>query len=453
MSPARRRACRAGSTMSCGLDVREGAVRVAPDGRGFAGSRLMKARVAILAALGLVLAALALPRDSVYRIRAGKERAVEEGLTGLSDPRYEVRERSFRRLVSLGEASRPALLRALSSENAGARNRASAALRSLDRAAETPIERRTREFRRIVEFGLLRPGGLEPGTSRYAALSLDPGVAARAAVSVAVALAPDLLAHQRTVLLLRRLARPEGAAYLAGLLRDGWWLPSTLHHAAEGLIATGDRSVLPAIREAVDGDDPTARRDAMRVLGHLGEAADVARLRAASDDPDEGTRAVVASALVRLAGADAAPDLARLAADGSAGVRAAAVVGVADLPTVPFRDLASRALADAAPAVRAAGLELLRRRGEERDAETARALLDDPDAAVRGEAVRTLAVLGLTRKAVESGLADASPAVMRVALLAARQLPEEVRKEVLLAVPAPSDPFLASLRKSVLATN
>lgn len=413
----------------------------------------MKVRIAILAALGLVLAALALPWDSVYRIRAGKERAVEEGIDGLDAPRFEVRERSSRRLVSLGEASRPALLRTLSSRNAEARTRASAALGALDRAGERPAERRDREYRRIVAFGLLRPGALEPGTTRFAALSLDPGDAATAAVAIASARERDLLAHQRTVLLLRRLARPEAAAYLAELLKNGWWLPSTLHHAAEGLIATGDRSVLPAIREAVEGDDPTARRDALRVLGHLGGTEDVTRVRAAAFDPDGATRAVAAGALVRLAGADAAPDLARLAGDDRPEVRAAAVAGFADLPSVPFRDAAFRALSDAAPAVRAAGLELLRRRGAEPEARAARALLDDPVASVRGEAVLTLASLGLARRAVEAGLADDSPAVMRVAILAARDLPTEVRREVLLAAPVPADPFLASLRKSVLGAN
>jgi HEAT repeat protein len=410
----------------------------------------MKRYAGIFAAVGVVFALLALPRDSTWRIRAGKTRAVEEGIERLASDRFDTRERALRRLVSLGEAARAALAAARTSPNAEVRMRATVALRRLDRAEETPRERRIREYRALVEIGLRQPNGLRPGTQRFLVLSLSPGLAARVGAEAATAAEAKPLEHQRAVTLLADLARPEGAGYLASALEHGWWLPSTLHQIARGLVAAGDPAVVPLVRSAVKSDDPQTRKYAVQVLGRLGAASEAGVLRGAARDPEPDVRAEAAGALARTAGVGAEADLVDLASDPEPRVRAAALDALSDLPAPSGRRVSFSALSDGAPAVRAAGLRLLARCGSGEDAWAVRALLFDPCAEVRGAAIRALADLGLVRLAVSAGVADASPAVKREALLASRALPREERRELLARLPADLDPYLVSLRTSVL---
>ncbi|MEN8150598.1 MAG: HEAT repeat domain-containing protein [Planctomycetota bacterium] len=406
----------------------------------------MRYRVGFVVCIGLLAAALAVP----WVIRGGTQRAVEEGLEGLRSESFGERERSARRLRSLGEPARKALEAALTDPDPDLRLRAAEVLRALDRDREPFEVTRHREFSRVIRHGLERPGDLRPGTTRYGLLALDPTAAARAGVAVARTVERDPLLLQRAVILLRDLGRPEAAPYLSELLTHGWLLPSTLYHVSEGLRAFGGPAERARVREAMISKDPESRRYSIRTLAILGSAEDLALLRRAARDAEERVRREVPDALTRIGAEAAVPDLMTLAGDRAPQVRSAALFAMIPLPSAPVRRLAVRSLGDEAPEVRATALRALRARGNENDEAKARALLADPSPRVRGEAILTVAALGRPEVAVFHSLTDDSPAVRRVALLTARDLPEADRARARELLEDEADPYLARLRDHVL---
>ncbi|MHC4858906.1 MAG: HEAT repeat domain-containing protein, partial [Planctomycetota bacterium] len=382
----------------------------------------MRCRLGIVFCTCTVVLVLALPWGTGLRIRGGKQEAIQDAVESLGSLRFEERERATRFLVSLGESSREALTEALGSDDPEVRMRATFALLELDLAREAPEARRDREFRRIIRMGLEEAGELRPGTSRHTVLSMDPGRAATAAVSVARSVEGRPLPHQRVVMLLRDLERPEGAPYVATLLERGGFLPSTLHHAAECLRTCGGPGEVEALRNGVRSADPFSRRHALRALASIGGCAQYPIVRAAARDPDRYVRAEATRALGPLGGNEAGPLLSAMARDPEPRVRVAALDGLGSLPGRRAREAALRALSDRAAEVRATAVLLVAARGENGDAGLLREFLRDPSPLVRGAAVRALGMLGSLENAVRAGVRDESPAVRRVALQSARRL-------------------------------
>jgi len=410
----------------------------------------VKTYIGIFICIGLLAAALAFPWDSVYRIRGGTQRAVEEGIEGLRSEVFEERERSSRQLRSLGEAARSALIDALSDPDAEVRLRAAELLRQIGRDREPLASRRDREYRRIIRHGLADPNDLRPGTNRFDVLSFDTTAAAKATVAVARTIEEDPLLLQRAVILIGDLRSPEGAPYLSELLARGWVLPSTLYHVSEGLRTFGGASERPRIREAAASGDPESRRYSMRVLATIGGRDDFAIVRRAVGDPEDRVRREVPGALARIGAEAAVPDLMTLVRDLAPQVRSAALNAMIPIPAAPVRQVAVRGLDDRDPEVRATALRALRARGNEEDEALARPCLADPSPRVRSEAILTVSALGRPEVAVFSTLKDESPAVRRVALMTARRLPEESRRKARALLENERDPYLVKLRDKVL---
>jgi HEAT repeat protein len=413
----------------------------------------VKTYIGIFVCIGLLAAALAFPWESVYRIRGGTQRAVEEEIEGLRSENFEVRERASSRLRSLGEAARMALTAALNDHDAEVRLRAAELLRYLDRDQAPLAARQALEYRRLIRHGLEDPADLRPGTERFELLSLDPALAARAAVAVARTVEEDPLLLQRAVILLGDLRSPEGAPYLAELLTRGWILPSTLHHAAEGLRTFGGPAERPRVREAAISEDPESRRYSVRVLAAIGGRDDFPIVRRAVVDPEERVRKEVPSALARIGAEAAVPDLMTLVRDRAPQVRSAALYAMIPIPAAPVRQEAVRGLEDRDPEVRAAALRALRARGNEEDEALARPCLADPSPRVRGEAILTVSALGRPEVAVFETLEDESPAVRRIALMTAKRLPEESRRRARALLENERDPYLVMLRDRVLGSS
>ncbi|MCU0724277.1 MAG: hypothetical protein MUE73_00585 [Planctomycetes bacterium] len=375
-------------------------------------------RLVILCLL-LLLALVALPADRRFRLRAGRERAVEDAVEALGAPSFADRERAQRRLVSLGDDAREALAAARGSPDAEVRRRAASALRSIARAVADPEERLVPEYIRLITGALPYPGALRPGSPIDGALLVFPGPAARAAALAAGKSEHDLVLHRRAVALLVRLGRPEGAPYLAALLRRDWPLPSTLVLAAEGLAAFAGPAERGDLRFAARSREPVVRAGALRALARAGDASDVDLAREAlRDDDPEVRRAALA-----------------LLAAGRGGLAVEA---------------AREALGDASPPVRVEALRILARAGSGADASLVPPLLADTAADVRAEAVRAIAALGDPAGAARAGGGDPSPAVRRAAIESARLLPPAERRDALAASEEEGDHFLAALRGKIL---
>jgi len=415
-------------------------------GRAFAPDRVVRYRVGIVVCIGLLAVSLAVP----WIIRGGIQRAVEEGLEGLRSESFGERERSARRLRSLGEASRPALEKARADPDPDFRLRAAEILRGIDRDQEPLEKTRNREFRRVIRHGLEKQGDLRPGSARFGVLSFDSPAAARAGVQVARKVERDPLLLQRAVILLCDLRQPAAAPYLSELLTRGWLLPSTLYHVSEGLRAFGGDGERPRLREAVASKDPESRRYSVRVLAILGGPEDLSLLRRAARDTEKRVRREVPDALARIGAEAAVPDLMTLTRDPAPQVRSAALFAMIPIPAAPVRQVAVRGLGDEDPEVRATALRALRARGNENDEVLARPLLADPSPRVRGEAILTVAALGRPEVAVFRTLGDDSPAVRRVAVLTASGLPEWEKTRARAILRNEPDPYVARLRDRLL---
>jgi HEAT repeat protein len=415
------------------------------------GGTSMRTGTRILAAVLLALVCLAIPDDDdPYLLRAGRERTIAEAVRDLSARSYRTRQRALRRLISLGEAARPALALARVAESAEVRTRAAVALCTLDERARPAAERRERDFAGVIRIGL-RPGrDLRPGTNRFVALTLDPGAAARAGSLVAAEVEADPARHRLAVALLIDLGHEDAAPYLADLLARGYPLASTLHLAARGLARFAGPEVLPDVRSAAGPEsEPVIRRYAIEVLAVKGEASDLPLLLAAAADRDPAVRAAAAGAAGLLGGRRAIGDLERLLGDEDAGVRVAALEALARIPSAPLRTSALALLRDPAPRVRAAALAALSLRGTAGDLPAIEALFTDPEDLVRAAAVTATAKLGRPHDAARLGLPDPSPRVRRAALRAALALAPDRRRDLLAAAPEEEDPYLLSLRNHV----
>lgn len=409
----------------------------------------MRNMLILIALVGLLLV-VALPWEETYLIRGGRERALDEAVEELASPRFKARERALRRLVSLGESSRSRLETASESEDAEVRHRARMALATLNRSAKPAAERREVQFTRIIQWGLTEPGGLRPGGERFAVLGVDPECAAKTAVTVAEEVEREALLHQRAVRLIVDLGLPAGGPYLASIIERGYFLPSTLHQAANGLEKFGTREVFPVLLRALSGEDPFARKYALRTLGRVGGSEDFQSIRIAMSDPDHGVRTEAPAALSRLGGPGAISDLVFLATDSEPTVRSEALAALARLPGPKAAEVARRAVKDPEEVVRTRALRVLGETGNKADRLSVLARIHDENAIVRSEAVRALAKLGFAKDAVRLGVRDTSSVVRRVALIMARDLPIAVRKAALANAPEEKDPFLRLFRDALI---
>ncbi len=410
----------------------------------------------IPAACLLALLCLAVPHrgDDPFHLRAGRERTIADAIRTLSARDFDSREKAQRRLISLGETARPALVKAKSSGDAEVRHRATVALRDLDERRLTAAERRERDFLDVIRHGLLPGRDLRPGSNRFFVLELDRGIAARAAARVAAEVELQPSAHRLVVALLADLGHENAGPYLAGLLAHGYPLASTLHLAARGLERFAAPDILPLIRSAAGTEaDPISRKYALRVLSVKGGAGDLPLLLRAAAALDPGVRAAAARAAGLLGGRRAVANLRRLCADDEPGVWVAAIEALGKIPSEALPEPALDLLGDPASEVRVAALEVLSRRGGPEHLPAIEPLLGDPEDGVRAAAVTATARLGQPEVAALRGILDRSPRVRRVALLATLSLTPERRRDLLLDAPEEDDPYLKTLRRHVAGTN
>ncbi|PTA42682.1 HEAT repeat domain-containing protein [Micromonospora sp. RP3T] len=223
----------------------------------------------------------------------------------------------------------------------------------------------------------------------------------------------DLMAHL--------LARLSGADVFPRLLRlladarhddeaddDGEQLGTAL-----GLATLADP---PACRAVVlpllDDGDPHLRRAALQALGHVFEAADLERLRAAAADPDPEIRRTALGALPAVHLDPRAYALVVTALrDPDAWVRDQAVLLLAWSAPPAVVDHLVELTADPAWPVRTVLGEAIGRRAAHSDrvpvaAAALGVLLDDPESSVRAGAVRGLGLLGVPPDALRSRVDD-----------------------------------------------
>ncbi|HYD43418.1 MAG TPA: HEAT repeat domain-containing protein [Anaeromyxobacter sp.] len=280
---------------------------------------------------------------------------------------------------------------------------------------------------------------------RIAALALLSRLGSPAALEALVREASDPSGYLQAeaIAALGHLGDARAVPPLTGLLGDD--APAVSGIAATALVHIGQESAearaaaLAALRDRFD-TSPSA--SLFRVLGALGAAEDLPRLRAGLRRPAVVQRMAAAGAIASLAqrGALAGEELPELVAalgDGTWSVRAAAAralvevarAGVArgagPLPQPAIDGLHAR-LGDPEPAVRAAAVEALGATGEARHAPAIAALArasDVPPVVVLA-AVRALVTLGHPPADVISRAADhADPEVVKEAISAAAKLP------------------------------
>ncbi len=175
----------------------------------------------------------------------------------------------------------------------------------------------------------------------------------------------------------------------------------------EGVATAGARDAAPvAAGPATTGPGTTAAPDTdvhagtdasprlLELLAVAEEEPELATVRPYLADPEPAVRRAAVTVLTETAPVGTGPALAGALADTDRAVRAAAAASLRELvetltPEPALRDPLTRALAHSDPVVRAAALDVLRalRLG---DACLFAPALDDPDAAVRIEAVRSL---------------------------------------------------------------
>ncbi|MFI2713567.1 HEAT repeat domain-containing protein [Micromonospora sp. NPDC018662] len=222
----------------------------------------------------------------------------------------------------------------------------------------------------------------------------------------------DLMAHL--------LARLSGADVLPRLLRlfadalrdddddDGEQLAMAL-----GLATRADPPACRAVLlPLLDNGDPHLRRAALQTLGHVFEASDLERLRAATSDPDPEIRRTALGALPAVHLDPQAYALVVTALrDPDAWVRDHAVLLLAWSAPPAVVDHLVELTSDPAWQVRTVLGEAIGRRaaGSDRVPVAAAALgvlLDDPESSVRAGAVRGLGLLGVPLDALRSRVDD-----------------------------------------------
>lgn len=307
-------------------------------------------RILVLVALAAVVFAVAVPEDD------------EGGLIELlGAPAAAERDGAAREILSIGDAMRPALLRARrGGSSAAVRSRAGALLGVLEK---TP-----------------------PDRAEYEAAAARLALAARAAGEIGL-VPPDLVRS------LAAHATPATIAALADLVRDDRIVPSSGVEAARALELQDAlpplAPVLPALDAALENPAGPVRRAAAALLGAL-STDDAAPLLRRADDEYAGVRVEIARALVRHGPATAGPLLERLAQDEDADVRIAALTALTALPGAPRPEPGHRAADDADPRVRAAAAELLARDAVPESRPVLALLADDPSPGVRAAADRAL---------------------------------------------------------------
>ncbi|MEV6171238.1 fumarate reductase/succinate dehydrogenase flavoprotein subunit [Streptomyces sp. NPDC051954] len=150
----------------------------------------------------------------------------------------------------------------------------------------------------------------------------------------------------------------------------------------------------PRVTESPDSARDTASPRLLELLTLAEEQPELALVEPYLTDPDPSVRRTAVTVLTETAPSGTGRALAGALSDPDAGVRSAAAASLRELvetlpPEPALRDALAGALAEADPVVRAAALDLLRalRLG---DSDVFAAALDDPDIAVRIEAVRAL---------------------------------------------------------------
>jgi HEAT repeat protein len=283
---------------------------------------------------------------------------------------------------------------------------------------------------------------------RIAALALLARLGSPAALEALVREASDPSGYLQAeaIAALGHLGDARAVAPLAGLLGDD--APAVSGIAATALVTIGQESgearaaALAALRDRFD-TSPSA--SLFRVIGALGAAEDLPRLRAGLRRPAVVQRMAAAGAISSLAQRgivtdEELPELAAALGDAVWSVRASAArtyielarVGAAraapssdPLPPAAVAALVDH-LGDPEPAVRAAAVEALGATGQPRHAPAIAALARAPDAppVVVLAALRTLVALGRPPADVISrAAAHADPEVVKEAVSAAARLP------------------------------
>ncbi len=184
------------------------------------------------------------------------------------------------------------------------------------------------------------------------------------------------------------------------------------------LVATEPTS--PRVAESLDSPRDTASPRLLELLTLAEEEPELALVKPYLTDPDPSVRRTAVTVLSETAPSGTGQALAGALSDPDAGVRSAAAASLRELvetlpPEPALRDALTEALTEADPVVRAAALDVLRalRLG---DTDVFAVALDDPDIAVRIEAVRALVSV------------DAVPPLARAAVDASREVRVAVAK-------------------------
>jgi HEAT repeat protein len=252
---------------------------------------------------------------------------------------------------------------------------------------------------------------------------------------------PDGYLQAEAIAALGRLCAPAAVAPLVGLLGDD--APAVSGVAATALVRLGQaappaaEAALALLRDRA-GASPSAAL--FRVLGALGTAEDLSRLRTGLGRSSVVQRMAAAGAIAALAqrgvlrGAEV-PELVAALGDGAWSVRAAAVRALLELarhaalggpPAAGALDALAGSLSDPEPAVRAAAVEALGASGQASHAPAIAALVRAPDVppVVVVAALQALAALSALPADVLARAADhADPEVVKEAVAAAARLP------------------------------
>ena len=300
---------------------------------------------------------------------------IDRLVRALGDPAWWVRMRSVEALEQIGEVAEGPLLVALDDADPEIRSRAAVALERLGVPGRlvAMIERdeRASDARELlVKFAI---AGARELLAEFMAH-------------------PSARVRQATVAAIRRAGRRDLSPELIRAA-TGDADPAVRADAFGTLRAFGIRDAVPAaLTGMVDTAEPV-RTAAIQLIGELGTTDSVPGLRSRTADPEPVVRAAAVRALGALRAPNGAAEFRRLLADPSADVRGAAAAAIADAGARQLSDDLVPLLGDPEPAVRVTAARALARVGSSGVVPALVRAFQEADPALREAIVGTVAQL------------------------------------------------------------
>ena len=207
---------------------------------------------------------------------------------------------------------------------------------------------------------------------------------------------PDAVVRAEAATALGQCGNADAVPTLVTALQDAD--PGVRNAAADALGQYGPAGVVRVKALLAAATPPDVRAAAVRALGASGQAGTAPEVTAALKNPDPVVRAAAASALPRL-GQAAVPGVQALLADQDSDVRARAAEALGRMQA-PVAPALAAAIKDPAPEVRRWAVWALGECPGEVPAPPVLAALDDPDLAVRCEALRVTGARHFTAAAL-----------------------------------------------------